>query len=348
MSDNLTLQGAFNSSVDRIQNGRTIEECLQLYPQHAYRLRPMLIIMQSTQRLGAIRQSDVTSSKDRLRFQISQAFDQSTTSPKRRIFRVPGTLVAAASVLLIGLFIISLYAQTALPGDTLYGLKQFTENIRLGLNGDDVLRQDFEQRRIDEVKALLEAKREEEVVFSGAVQTIDDQQWMIEDLIVIVSDTTSGIAGVEVGTQVEVKARTTRFGWLEAISFTINDDNSDPLPTSTAIPTFIPRPTSTLTPTSTGTPTSTLTPTPTGTPTSTLTPTPTETHTSTATSTPMPTASSTLEETPKPIVTLTDFIEDDELEGDDEDDSDEPEEDRGDDGAEEDDNDEPEEDEDDD
>ncbi len=263
----ITLEDAFNDCIDRLHDGQSVNDCLRLYPMYARQLVPMLQAIQTTRRAMPI-STEIAEAQSRAR----QRFERALQAPAPRTlypFQRLATIAAAVMIVLMTLFGgAAVAAQDSLPGDPLYGIKLLTEQIRLFLSGDDAaLQQEFANRRIDETRTLLIARREADVMFSGRVDGVSDDTALVAGLPLQFNAGTPGIELLETGAQVEVDARTTADGELVAIA--IRPANvSQTRPSITDVPptlTDTPTATNTATATRTHTPTSTASPTPTAT-----------------------------------------------------------------------------------
>ncbi len=141
----------------------------------------------------------------------------------------------------------------------------------------DELQREFEQRRRDEANELLDAGREGEVEFTGPIESIQPNAWIVGGLAVEIDANTSIVGTPQINRLAEVKGVTGPNG-LRASSITIESAGEiDETPeaegtatpevkesTETPAPTDTPEPTETKT--STGTPRPTRTPRPTATP----------------------------------------------------------------------------------
>lgn len=284
MSDQGLLE-AFNDCLDRINAGQSINDCLRVYPQHAAALRPMLEVGKLVER-AQVSPFEVESAQSRVRARMTERL-QST-----RRTRPPYTRLAllAASFLITFAAVLGM-AEGSLPGDTLYGLKRLSEGARSVVTGEQ-----FEPRRLDEIRVLLALRRIEQVTFSGTIDRIEADQWLIAGLPVRVASGTTGSETLVVGDRVTVEAETSPNNELFARTFTLLEQG-DPTPTPAFTPTLALSPTAEATqivsPPATNTPVPTTTAPPTLAPTSTPSPTPTHTTTQAAT-TVVPTVAVTL------------------------------------------------------
>lgn len=262
---NPQLTERFNDCVDRLLAGATVEDCLRLYPDDAAALRPLL---ESGQVVRRIQPTDAevaaaqARGQARLDFVLAQSYVRRT--PARRWV---STLAGLAAVFVL-LFAGAAYAaESTLPGDALYPLKLFTENVRGAVGGESV-RQAFAARRADEVRDLLALGRSAFVTFAGDVEARDGAVWRVAGISLLVTDATSVDDGIDVGDGVEVSGVTTPERTLLASAIRLMDDRQitppSPMPIMTPLATLTAQPTAsaTLTATITPSPTRTLPPSP--------------------------------------------------------------------------------------
>ncbi|MBZ0291089.1 MAG: LysM peptidoglycan-binding domain-containing protein, partial [Anaerolineae bacterium] len=261
----------FNDCVTRLNNGDTIEACLNAYPQFAEELRPMLLTSQ-TVRQSRIDANEVHSAQIRGRAHVLDAMQSAARpyeQPRRGVSLLQLGALAASLLLVLSIFLGgTLMAENSLPGDPLYNYKRLTEQVRKGLANDpQVLEEAFSERRVMEVHQLMALRRVEDVAFSGVVESQVSTQWQVADLSLTVPDGVPGAANIQVGPTVAIDARTTLAGALVAEEIRLVEDGTEPPPT----PVQEPNPTPTVTPSPTAqpseTPTVTLTLEPTRTPT---------------------------------------------------------------------------------
>ncbi len=281
------LTTALNDCIDRLAEGQTVEECLRAYPQDAAQLRPMLEAGLLTRR-SLVTPMEVQIAQERGRAKFQRAL---RNTPIRRSYPIR-QVMALAAMLLIGFIVVggglSAAAQASLPGDSLYGLKLFSESLQRATSGNSAeLDKQFNDRRVDEVRQLLGASRAAEVNFTGAVQIIEDSTWLIANLPVEVVATLPGADSIQVGDVVRVTANTTTNQQLVAtrVELIVRQVVATATPSITPSPT----PTATATPTPTASTTNTTVPTLTLTASTTPTPSPSASATSTATPTLTPT-----------------------------------------------------------
>jgi len=286
--------------LDALAQGESVEQILARYPQDAAQLRPLL---QPAAGLPALRMepSEAVKMRSRQKF-LAQADLLRRTSTRKSMGFLPrfATGFVAAGLVAIALSTGAVAASgSALPGDPLYSVKRTVESVQLSTAGSpmvhDELQREFEQRRRDEANGLLDAGRESEVEFTGLIESIQPNAWIVGGLVVRVDANTSIVGTPQINRMAEIKG-VTGPGGLRASSITIESTGKSvktPLVEGTSTPearesTETPQPS--LTPAPTDTPIRTPAPdirsTPTATPRPTL-PRPTATAQPTATAEPV-------------------------------------------------------------
>jgi hypothetical protein len=276
--------------LDALAQGESIERILARYPQEATQLRPLL---QTTAGLPALRMepSEAVKMQSRQKF-MAQADVLRRPPPRKSMGFLPrfATGFVAAGLVAIVLSTGAVAASgSALPGDPLYSVKRTVENVRLSAAGSPVVRdelqREFEQRRRDEANELLDAGREGEVEFTGSIESIQPDAWIVGGLVIEIDANTSINGTPQINRLAEIKGVTGPSG-LRASSITIESTGEiDSIPeaegiatpevkesTETPEPTQTPEPTETKTSTGTPRPTRTLRPTASPRPTATVEP----------------------------------------------------------------------------
>lgn len=321
---------------------RTLDECLQTYPQYAEQLKPLLMAGLITLRMKPPQLSAKSAAalENRLRGEMQ-------THPRRLKPRSSTGygFRRLAAVLVIALFLafgssagLVAASSNTLPGDPLYGIKRLWEAIILALSPltgpQEVLWQRIAQTRLDEIERLAAEDRLTETAlvdfyrslyhFSGFSNPETDPK-----IMALMQDAASTLIGINPPPEAQAAYRDVLRLAQENVRTGIITQPPDELPTSiiqlTALPTLMPSATATDTPTETASPTATLLPTrttlPSATATSTasatatllpsFTPTPSRTPripaTATKTLTPRPTLTSTPTVTITPTATWTDL-----------------------------------------
>jgi hypothetical protein len=134
---------------------------------------------------------------------------------KSTVARLRESLVFSLVLLLLLVFsgaLMAAYSGGAIPGDPLYGTKLFLEQTRLNYSANSeaaaALIKELHQERLDEIEALLSLGRSETVTFSGEVETLSQDRWIVAGLPVEISSQTMLPDEVEVGFLVQISGRT--------------------------------------------------------------------------------------------------------------------------------------------
>jgi hypothetical protein len=256
--------------LDALAQGEAVERILARYPEDAAQLRPLL---STAAGLPALRlePSEAAKTKSRQRF-MAQADLLRRTAPRKSMTFLPRFLTGFAAVAVVAIVLGTgavAASGSALPGDPLYGLKLTVEGVRLQSAGSPAqradLQQEFAQRRIDEAHQLITAGREGEVEFTGRIEVIQPDAWVVSGLVVQV-DANTAISGTpQIDRLAEVRGVTGPDG-LRAVSISIESSGEieiTPTPPATETPqaTRTPQPTVTVTSTPTPQPTATVSPT---------------------------------------------------------------------------------------
>ena len=294
-------------------------DCLARYPEHAEELRPLLNLASAVKAVPTPRPDPATVRANRQR--MLGAVQAAAACRQRRgpaafawFWRISSglrvrpmlqaALALAAAVVLVSLASGVLFASAAdsLPGQALYPVKRFGENVRLSLTLSPAARQELqteyvlERRR--EVRQVLDAGQPAALEFRGELEEIGDDYWIIGGLRVMLDGDGFVEGHVAVGAMVIVRASSSGDGTLRALKLQVL---TNPLLSTSVVPaTPTPTPTMTQAPTAASTPTPTMTQAPTTAPTATPTVTQTPSPMPTETPTPVPTATSAPTHTEEP------------------------------------------------
>jgi hypothetical protein len=188
------LEAKLIEGLSALDEGESIEQVLARYPDDAARLRPYLA---AAKQLPAMRMqpSEAQKLKSREVF-LNQA--AALRQSKRRTIGFLPRFAASLAALAVVIGVVSVGAvsasSSARPGDPLYGLKRTVENARLALSPDDsargALAAQFEQTRVDEVKSLVDDKRAEMVDFSGSIEALQPNAWIVANVAISVNSST--------------------------------------------------------------------------------------------------------------------------------------------------------------
>ena len=258
----VTLVDALNDSINRLQAGQSVADCVAMYPQYAAELESLLAVG------GVVSWSqpsvtEAAQAEARGQFRFEQALDQPWGQPHSFAFsplaRVAASLVLVFAFLATGAGII---AEGSLPGDPLYNIKLLTETLRLSLvNNDPATEALFDARRFDEARAIIELGRAAEMTLTGVVEA-ETSDGMLMDGLLIRTDDARNLTG----TIVEVDVISTAQGELVARAIRRRGESVNaPLATESVTeppaPSNTPLPSATRTPAPTERPTSTQQPT---------------------------------------------------------------------------------------
>jgi hypothetical protein len=265
-------------ALQALESGQPIAEILKRYPQNEDELRP---ILETAIALSKVRVAHSLAAQAESRQQMlarAAAMSNGADQPPalfvwfRRMTMALSPLLVIFVIVIAGLFFAS---SEALPGDFLYSTKREVEDLRLSLTTNlfarEELQKSFEEERILEIEQLLVSGQQAEVSFSGVIESVNEDTWIVAGLRVSLTSLT----------EVEGQPIAGRIAWIEAMT-------SDGKLIANAITIeFVPEPS----------------PTPGPTPQEAKVVTPEVPPTATPTSTPTPTATAT--ETPKPTATAT-------------------------------------------
>lgn len=139
---NRDIENVLDRCLDLLQEGRSIEQCLHLYPEVADDLEPLLRVAGDLQRLpraeprpaalrtALLRAGAVLPSRSRV-LQFSQ--DSSVKRRRRSPVRVAFKWAAAAAAILVLTLGLGTASARSVPGDFLYPLKLATERVTFAL-----------------------------------------------------------------------------------------------------------------------------------------------------------------------------------------------------------------------
>lgn len=230
---NTKLIGALELSLQVLEHGGTVEECLSRFPSLALDLRPLLESALSARSISlpTIPGNAVTRGRVRVlnrAAQLRQGLRPRAHYPRAwRLAAIP--LVVLAFLFLTGNGLIAASAN-ALPGDALYPFKRTVEDIRLrlapNLNVKAGIQKEISTRRIDETEILLSEQHVEPVDFEGQVSEQLPDGWLIAGIPVRVTLQTEVEGTLAIGAQVEVRGLTQSDGSVLAERVTVETSDS--------------------------------------------------------------------------------------------------------------------------
>lgn len=220
MSDELFR--AFDECLSALEAGASLESALARYPHLTAELRPMLQAAQAARPTEILRVPKQSEDASRQRFlararELKQKRTGALAWWPSLSFSL--RLVMFLLVLVFGGWGATAASASALPGEGLYPLKRAVEQIQVSLAAEAQraqLQAEFNARRLAEIQALLEQRREAEVEFAGVIAQTSGEQWVIAQLPVRVP--TALQTGFSVGNEVAVRARTQTDGTLRALT----------------------------------------------------------------------------------------------------------------------------------
>ena len=159
-----TFRGILDECLESVRRGETVESCLERYPKHAERLRPLLTLSARVKTAPAVepRPWAKATAWDLVRQRAAELRD----GKRRRGMNVNfGMWLRPVAVALAIVMAISagggataLASQSALPDSPLYRVKLATEDVRLWFVFDDASEADIlmdqSQERMDEIMAM--------------------------------------------------------------------------------------------------------------------------------------------------------------------------------------------------
>jgi hypothetical protein len=244
---NESLEKILIEALDLLEQGLGVEDVAAHFPDQASELRPILMTAAALSNLAT--QPALTAKQSSRQAFLAAA--ERTAAREARPAGVTGNwlrrLMAPALVLLAVIFLAGAgfvgAAGSAVPGDALYEAKRFVEETRLRFTSDPeaaaALRERFERERVGEIERLLAQGRAADVAFTGIVESMAGDRWLVAGVPVDVS--AAAIDGApDVGALVGVDGRTGD-GMVQAQRVTIligfaPETPDEPLPAPTRTP----------------------------------------------------------------------------------------------------------------
>ncbi len=254
---NHNFRTILDECLEKMKDGASIAECLEQYPQYANELEELLsiavivmdspvpspnkeMVLHSRKEMFAaveVRIQDQAVSAlvfSRYADQIAKkliGFWQNITNKEKTNMKLIIRFSIAAltvAVLIMGGGATAASAGS-LPGDSLYPLKKVVEDVQLFLTLDPQAKKDLEQslqnRRIQEVEAVLQDGRVVEVEITGVLDSIGDKTLTIGDFNFDLTSDTQMAGQPAPGSVVEVQAVTQPDGSLTAQIVVVEDDD---------------------------------------------------------------------------------------------------------------------------
>jgi hypothetical protein len=195
--------------LERLQAGASLEQILELYPQWASELRPLL---ESALLAWSLRVSapipEASMARSRTLF-VNKAVAQPQTRPFiGLVIRFSHSLVAALAAVVILAIGTSFVSAQSLPGDIFYPVKLAGEQTRLLLTTNTTqrlnLQETYDEKRANEVEDLLQVHRQVEVTFVGLLTNTLDNHWQVAGVNVVFPAELNSTFGQMLNSYVEV------------------------------------------------------------------------------------------------------------------------------------------------
>ncbi len=221
-----SFESILDESISALQAGVSIEEILAEVPEYRAQLRPLLyaasvladpnpelVPEESKQTLRAEYMRQVQELPAIERPSLPHRAEAVLRIIRRRLTREAllndlVTVVVTVILTLLMLALLHFLSLEAIPGDFLYGAKRASESVRLVLTPGQQnrleLREQFNQRRLEEVEQLIDENRAAVVRFRGVVETQGENLWVVEGLPVFIPDDVRLQADVIEGDRIEV------------------------------------------------------------------------------------------------------------------------------------------------
>ena len=269
------LHDVLELCLQELENGADLETLLARYPDLVDELHPLLTTAVHARQMAVSAPSDEVVRRNRAKLlqHAAQAREQLQTTQKKSVAFQRSWATALLGLAMLLLFsawnVVSASAQ-AIPGDGLYPVKRWWEQVRLtytfNASQRDQLASAIEAERLAEIEQLFAQNISMPVDFVGEVTSARPGGWQIAGIMVFVSNQTELPDGpIQIGLTVQVYG-TTRGQVVLAEHIEILSGGAPVI----VLPTVTPTPTTaetevivvTVTPTPTGTPTVTPTVTP--------------------------------------------------------------------------------------
>ncbi|UYN91923.1 MAG: hypothetical protein KIT70_00145 [Anaerolineales bacterium] len=147
----VTLERALDGAIELVLQGKSLEEALAQYPEHAQQLQPLLLVTMQVSKVGEALPSPAFKARGRALLEGSMA-----AAPRRGGRNPLFKLAASMAALLLTLATATTaMAQSALPGDALHPWKLYSEQVWRSLQTNPVQADlQIAQRRLEELLAV--------------------------------------------------------------------------------------------------------------------------------------------------------------------------------------------------
>ena len=255
---NPNFEKILDECISAMKNGSTLEACLEKYPEHAEELHGFLTTVSMIKAmpkaevsLAVRRESErrmlETFHNKELEKPVSKSIFTRYTQ-RRPVDQQPDVVRKERvkmknkfSYLIAGLVLTIIIATTgvtvasanALPGETLYPVKNSLQQVRMFLTfseeGRAELEEEFHQELIEDVMAVMDDGSDVDVEFTGIIEEISDDYIVVDGVKVMFDENTKMPEYLEIGMLVEVEGHVMEDGSLLAysVAFENDDDSSD-------------------------------------------------------------------------------------------------------------------------
>ena len=216
------LYEALEICLQAYERGADIEACLQLFPDLADELRPILetaaqvraepveIPAAAMRRGRALVLQHAAELREQKRG--SNVAFWSKLWQTGRTFRIVGTSLATVVFLFSSGTGLVFASSNSLPGDQLYPVKRSWEGVQLAFIFDPQMKQEreneFENERVEEIHELFSESRKTQVDFQGKVEIQQPTQWQIAGLQIVIEHDAVIDSNIMIGTTVRVIGET--------------------------------------------------------------------------------------------------------------------------------------------
>ena len=194
------LSDALETCLKSLEEGRTLDSALKLFPDLEAELRPILETALQARTLAVSSIPSIAQQRGRTRLlQRASELRQTKRGPSTIKRRLPAFPRLAVTLGLVSVFVLSSTglvgaSSNSLPGDQLYPVKRMWESVQLSFvfnqQGRETLQSEFDQERLNEIDQLLMKNRAQQVTFSGLITKQKDGIWLVSGIRVLVTNTT--------------------------------------------------------------------------------------------------------------------------------------------------------------
>jgi hypothetical protein len=221
------FESILDECISALQAGVPLEDVLAEVPEYSTELRPLLYAamvltepkpdLVPAEKKAALRAEymrhvaelpAITPSPFREKVRATtRVIKRRTTSSAvlKDLITIAITIVLTLTIVALALGFLS---ANTIPGDFLYGTKRMYENVRLSLTFSPeqrtALAEEFNQRRLSEIEALIEQNRAAVIQFKGRLETKGDNLWIVENHTVFLPNDIRIEGDIEEGDTIEI------------------------------------------------------------------------------------------------------------------------------------------------